>query len=201
YIINSLVVWQIQGQLLKQSAGKRKNSCLKDGDSDHPYAHVEQNANLKQPCGASSSGVTSQNSIHKQRSNVDSDSLGCVQIQTPPMHPDYSHTSNCTSLLPASSGSRSEHNGYASPSFKESSNASNTESFHNHPLETADLKTNLRNDAKLMSRGFKSENMQNPMPFKSPGSAQKVGCQFENVNEGHSEGGEVSIGFSPETES
>ncbi|GAU34138.1 hypothetical protein TSUD_66170 [Trifolium subterraneum] len=192
---------KIQGQLLKQSAGKRKKSCLKDGDSDHPYAHVEQNANLKQPCGASSSGVTSQNSIHKQRSNMDSDSLGCVQIQTPPMHPDYSHTSNYTSLLPASSGSRSEHNGYPSPSFKDSSNASNTESFQNHPLETAALKTNLRNDAKLMSKGFKRENMQNPMPFKSPGSAQKVGCQSENVNEGHSEGGEVSIGFSPETES
>ncbi|CAJ2678084.1 unnamed protein product [Trifolium pratense] len=193
---------KIQGQLLKQSAGKRKNSCLKDGDSDHPYAHMEQDANLKQPCGASSSGVTSQNSIHKQRSNMDSDSLGCVQIQTPPMHPDYSHTSNYTSLLPASSGSRSEHDGYPSP-FKESSNASNTESFHSHPLETAALNENLylRNDAKLMSSGFKSENMQNPMPVKSPGSAQKVGCQFENVNEGHSEGGEVSIGFSPETES
>jgi hypothetical protein len=169
---------------------------------------VEQNANLKQPCGASSSGITSQNSIHKQKSNMDSDSLGCVQVQTPPMHPDYSHTSNCTSLLPASSGSRSEHNGYPPPSFKESSDASNTESFHSHPLETAALKTNykkenlyLHNDAKLMSGGFKNENMQNPMPLKTSGSAQKVGCQLENVNEGHSEGGEVSIGFSPETES
>jgi hypothetical protein len=70
------------------------------------------------------------------------------------------------------------------------------------------LKTNykkenlyLHNDAKLMSGGFKNENMQNPMPLKTSGSAQKVGCQFENVNEAHSEGGEVSIGFSPETES
>lgn len=199
---------KIQGQLLKQSAGKRKNSCLKDGDSDHPYAHMEQHANLKQPYEASSSGVTSQDSIHNQTPNMDSDSLACVQIQTPPMHPDYSHTSKYTSLLPASSGSRSEHNGYPSPSFKESSYVSNMESSHGHPLEAAALKTNDKkenlyhcNDANHMNRGFKSKNMQNPMPFKSPDSAQKVGRQFENVNEGHSEVGEVSIGFSPEIES
>lgn len=168
---------------------------------------MEQHANLKQPYEASSSGVTSQDSIHNQTPNMDSDSLACVQIQTPPMHPDYSHTSKYTSLLPASSGSRSEHNGYPSPSFKESSYVSNMESSHGHPLEAAALKTNDKkenlyhcNDANHMS-SFKSENMQNPMPFKSPDSAQKVGRQFENVNEGHSEVGEVSIGFSPEIES
>ncbi|CAI8617892.1 unnamed protein product [Vicia faba] len=165
---------KIQGQLLKQSAGKRKNSCLKDGDSDHPFSHEERHANLKQPYGASSS-----------------------EMQTPSMHPDCSHTSNYTPLLPASSGSRSEHDEY--PSY-----ALNMESSHGHPLEATSLKTNykeenqyLYNDAKLTSRGFKSENMQ----FKSPGSAQKVGRQFENVKEGHSEVGEVNIGFSPETES
>lgn len=193
-----LVVWQIQGQLLKQSAGKRKNSCLKDGDSDH--SHEEQLANLKQPYGASASGVTSQSSIDKQRPNMDSDSLGCVQMQTPQMHLDCSHTSNYTPL-PASSGSRSEHDEY--PSY-----ASNMESSQGHPLEATSLKANykeenqyLYNDAKVTSRGFKSENTQSSMRFKSPGSAHQVGCQFENVKEGHSEVGEVSKGFSPETES
>ncbi|XP_050895948.1 protein LNK1 isoform X2 [Lathyrus oleraceus] len=199
---------KIQGQLLKQSVGKRKTSCLEDGDFDHPYALEEQHANLKQLYEASSSGVTSQNSIHEQRPNMESDSMGCVQMQTPSMHPDCSHTSNYTPLLPASSGSRSEHDEYPSSSFKESSYASNRESSHGHPLEATALKTNykeenqyLYNDAKSTSRGFKCENMQNPMQFKSPGSAKKVGSQFENVKEGHSEVGEVSIGFSPETES
>ncbi|CAK8578037.1 unnamed protein product [Lathyrus sativus] len=205
-ITNDLMPEQkIQGQLLKQSAGKRKNSCLKDGDSDHPYAHEEQHANLKQPYEASSSGVTTQNSIHKQ--NMDSDSMDCVQMQTPSMHPNCSYTSNYTPLLPALSGSRSEHDEYPS-SFKESPYASNMENSHGHPLEATALKTNykeenqyLHNDAKLTSRAFKSENTQNPMQLKSPGSAQKVGRQFENLKEGHSEVGEVSTGFSPETES
>lgn len=196
----------MQGKLSKQSTGKRKNGCLKNGDSDHPYAHMEHYANLKHPLGASSSGITSQDTIHKHRPDMDSDSLGCIQIQTPVMHPDYSHTSNYSSILPTLSGSRSEHDGYPSPSFKESSYASNMESSHGHPFEVAALNTNdkkehlyLCHDAKLLSRGFKSENMQSPMPFKSPGSAQKVGHQIENENEGHSEVGGVSI--SPEIES
>lgn len=198
----------MQGKLSKQPVGKRKNGYLKDGDSDHPFAHMEQHANLKQPYEASSSGVTSQDSIDKQRPSMDTDSFGCIQLQTPLMHPDYSHTSNYTSLLPTSSGSRSEHDGYPSPSFKESSYASNMGSSHCPPLETAALKTYddreslyLCHDAELLRRGFKSENMRSPLPFKSPGSAQKVGHQFEKENEGHSEVGGVSIGFSSERES
>ncbi|KAI5432071.1 hypothetical protein KIW84_035998 [Lathyrus oleraceus] len=93
---------KIQRQLLKQSVGKRKISCLEDGDFDHPYALEEQRANLKQLYEASSSGITSQNSIHQQRPNMVSDSLGCVQMQTPSMHPDCNHTSDYTPLLPAS---------------------------------------------------------------------------------------------------
>ncbi|KAI5420902.1 hypothetical protein KIW84_044659 [Lathyrus oleraceus] len=93
---------RIQRQMLKQSVGKRKISCLEDGDFDHPYALEEQRATLKQFYEASSSGVTSQNSIHQQRPNMESDSLGCVQMQTPSMHPDCNHTSDYTPLLPAS---------------------------------------------------------------------------------------------------
>lgn len=156
---------------------------------------------MEQPCGGSSSGVTSEDSIHKERPNMDSESLRCVHKQTPRVLPDYSHASNYAPLLPASSGSRYQHNGY--PPY-----ASNMKSSRGHLLETAALKTNAKreklylcNDAKLTSRGFKSENMQNPTPFESPGSAQKVGCQFENANESHSEVGDISIGFSPEVES
>ncbi|CAL5193422.1 unnamed protein product [Lathyrus oleraceus] len=103
---------------------------------------------------------------------------------------------NYTPLLPASSGSRSEHDGYPSSSFKESSYASDRENSHGHPFEATALKTNYKeenqyfyNDAELMSRGFKCENMQNPMQFRSPGSAKKVESQFENVKEGHNEVG------------
>ncbi|KAL5073601.1 hypothetical protein RYX36_012585 [Vicia faba] len=180
-------------ETVKAISGKEKNSCLKDGDFDHPFSHKERHANLKQPYEASSSEVTSWNSIHKQRPNMDSVYLGCVQMQTPSMHPDCSHTSNYTSLLPALSGSRSEHGEY--PSYE-----LNIESSHGHPSEATSLKTNykeenqyLYNDAKLTSRGFKSEHMQ----FKSPGSSQKVGHQFENVKEGHSEVGEVNIELTP----
>ncbi|RDX81735.1 Protein LNK1, partial [Mucuna pruriens] len=204
---NLMAKIKMQGKLSKPSAGKRKSGFLGNGDSDHPYAQVDQYANLKQPFEASSSGVTSQDSIHKYRPNVDSNSLGHIQIQTDLMHPDYSHTSNYTSLLPTLSGSRSEHDGHTSP-FKESSFASNMESSHGHNLEAVALKTKderenlyLCHDAQLLSPSFKSENMANPMPFKSPGSAQKVGHQFENENEGHSEVGGVSIGFSQEIDS
>ncbi|KAI5438483.1 hypothetical protein KIW84_024283 [Lathyrus oleraceus] len=103
---------------------------------------------------------------------------------------------NYTPLLPASFGSRSEHDGYPSSSFKESSYAYNRESSQGHPLEATALKINYKeenqyfyNDAEPMSRGFKCGNMQNPMQFRSPGSAKKVGSQFENVKEGHSKVG------------
>lgn len=198
----------MQGKLSKQSAGKRKKGYLKDGDSGHPYAHEEQHANLKQPFGATSSGVTFQDSSHKQRPNMDTDSFVCIQMQTPLMHPDYSHTSKYTSLIPTSSGSRSEQAGYPSPSFKESSFASNMESSCGQPLEAAALRTSdtrenlyLCHDAELLSRGFESENMQSPMPLKSPGSAPKVGLQIDNKIEGRREAEGVSIGFSPEIES
>lgn len=204
----SMAKTKMQGKLSKPSAGKRKNGYLGNGDSDHPYAQVEQYANLKQPFGASCSGVTSQDSIHKHRPNMDSNSLGHIQIQTDLMHPDYSHTSNYTSLLPNLSGSMSEHDGHPSPSFKESSFASNMESSHGHNLEAVALKTNderdnlyLCQDAQLLSPSFKRENMENPVPFNSPGSAQMVVHQFENENEGHSEVGGVSIGFSQEIDS
>ncbi|KAL5065854.1 hypothetical protein RYX36_027591 [Vicia faba] len=98
---------------------------------------------------------------------MDSDSLGYVQMQTPSMHPDCSHTSNYTPLLPASSRSRSEYDEY--PSY-----ALNMESSYGHPLDATSWKTNykeenqyLYNGAKLTNRGFKSDDMQ----FKSPGSA------------------------------
>ncbi|TKY59511.1 hypothetical protein E2542_SST16600 [Spatholobus suberectus] len=203
-----MVKLKMHGKLSKPSAGKRKIGYLENGDFDQPYAQVEQYVNLKQSFGASSSGVTSQDSIHKHRPNMDSNSLGHIQIQTDLMHPDYSHTSNYTSLLPTLSGSRSEHDGHPSPSFKESSFASNMESSHGHNLEAVALKTKderenfyLCHDAQLVSPSFKSENMANPAPFKGPGSAQNVGHQFENENEGHSEVGGVSIGFSQEIDS
>ncbi|XP_028232310.1 protein LNK1-like isoform X1 [Glycine soja] len=199
---------KMEGNLLKTSAGKRKNGYLGHGDFDLPYAQVEQYANLKQSFGASSSGVTSQDSIHKHRPDMDSNSLGHIQIQTDLMDPGYCHTSNYTSLLPTLSGSRSGHDGHPSPSFKESSFAPNMESSNAHKLDAVALKTknereNLYfcHDAQLISPRFKSGNMGNPEPFKSPGSAQKVGHQFENENEGHSEVGEISIRFSQEIDS
>ncbi|XP_061350382.1 protein LNK1 [Gastrolobium bilobum] len=204
---DSMPKQKIQGKLSKPSAGKRKNGYLKNGDSDHPYAQVEQYANLKESFGASSSGVTSQDSIHIHRPKMDSGSLGCIQIESPLMHPDNSHTSNYTSLLPTLSGSRSEHDGHPSP-FKDSSYASNVENSYGHPLESADLQTNdkrensyLCRDAQLLSRGFNSENMASPMPFHSLGPAQKVAPEFENENEGYGEVGGVSIGFSQEIDS
>ncbi|XP_057419922.1 protein LNK1-like [Lotus japonicus] len=172
---------KIERKLSKPSTGKRKNGYLNNGDSDHPSTHVEQYANLKQSFGDSSSGVTSQDSIHKRRPNTDSESLGCIQIQTPLMNAEYSHThtSKYTSLLPPFSVSRSEHDGHPSPSFKDPSYASNMDISHGHPLEAAALKTNdnsrnpcLFHDTELLSGGFKSENIQSSTPFKSPGPAQ-----------------------------
>ncbi|MED6125377.1 hypothetical protein PIB30_067991 [Stylosanthes scabra] len=187
-----------KGKLSKPSVGKRKNSYLENGNSVHPYSQMEQYPHLKQPFGASSSAVTSQDSVHKHRPNMDSDSLGCVQMQTPLIHPDYSHTPNYTPLLSSLSGSRSEHNGQLTP----------LDSPHGQPLEAAGLETSDKRetlyncrDARLLSRGFESENMASHVTsFRSPGSAQRVGHQFENENEGHSEVG-VSIGFSQEIDS
>ncbi|KAK7363149.1 hypothetical protein VNO77_05280 [Canavalia gladiata] len=202
---DSMPKQKMHGNLSKSSVGKRKSGYLENGDSYHPYPHVEQYSNLEQPFGASSSGVTSQDSIHKHRPNMDFNSLEHTQPHV--MQTDYTHTSNYTSLLPTLSRSRSEHDGHPS-SFKESSYTSNMERSHGHPLEAAVLKTNderensyLCHDAQLLTRGFESENMVNPVPFESPGSAQKVGHQFENENEGHSEVGGISIGFSPEMDS
>ncbi|CAL0308180.1 unnamed protein product [Lupinus luteus] len=56
-------------------------------------------------------------------------------------------------------------------------------------------------DSQPLNRGFKSENMGNPLPFQNPGSAQKMSRKFENENEGHSEVGGGSIGFSQEIDS
>ncbi|KAK7274663.1 hypothetical protein RIF29_15759 [Crotalaria pallida] len=75
-------------KLSKPLAGKRKN--LESGDSVHPYAHMEQYADLKQPFAASSSGVTSRGSIHKHGPNMDSDSLGCLPIQNSLMNQNCS---------------------------------------------------------------------------------------------------------------
>ncbi|KAK7400308.1 hypothetical protein VNO78_11513 [Psophocarpus tetragonolobus] len=201
---------KMQGKLSKPSAGKRKNGYLEHGDSDNPYTQVEQYTNVKQSFGASSSGVTSQDSIHihQHRPNMDSNSLGHIQMQTDLMHPDYGHASNYTCLLPTLSGSRSEHDGHPSPSFKEASFVSNMESAQCHleafSLKRKDERENLYllcNEAQLVSPSFKSENMTNSVPFKSPDSAQKVAHQFDSENEGHSEVEGVSIGFSQEIDS
>lgn len=198
----------MQGKLSKPLAGKRKIGYMENGDSVSPYAQMEQYADLKQPFEASSSGVTSQGSIQKLGPNMDSDSLGCITVQNSLTHPDYCHTPDYTSLLPNLSGSKSECDGHPSPPFKKSSYASNIESSHGDRLEAAALKTNDKRehlyncrDAQLLNRGFKSENMANPLPFQNPGSAQQVGRKFENENEGHSEVGGVSIGFSQEIDS
>ncbi|RDX70309.1 Protein LNK1, partial [Mucuna pruriens] len=195
-------------KLPKPSAGRRKNGYLQNGGSVHPYTPPEQYADTKQPFGASSSGVTSLDSIQKQKLNINSDSLGRIQTQIPITHPDYSHAPNHTSLFPTLSGSRSEPDGHLSPSLKESSYASNMESSHGHSLEAAALKTNENReklyhccDGPLLNSSFKNENMSNQMPFCSPGSSQQVGQLFENENEGHSEVRGVSLGFSPDIDS
>ncbi|QHO59933.1 uncharacterized protein DS421_3g103080 [Arachis hypogaea] len=77
-----LIVLKVQDKLSKPSVGKRKNVYLENGDSIHPYSQTEQYPHLKQPFGASSSAVTSQDSIHKHTPNMDSDSLGCLDIRT-----------------------------------------------------------------------------------------------------------------------
>ncbi|XP_027338453.1 protein LNK1-like isoform X3 [Abrus precatorius] len=190
---------KLQRKVPKPSAGRRKNS-----GSVHPYAPPEQYADF----GASSSGVTSLDSIQKHKLNMESDSLGCIQTQSPITHPDHSHAPNHASIFPTFSGSRSELDGRLSASLKESSYASNVESSHGHSFEAAALKTNEKReklhhccDGPPLCRSFKNENMPNQMPFHSPGSAQHVGHQFENENEGHSEVQEVSVGFSPEIDS
>lgn len=192
----------------KSSAGRRKNGYLENGDSVHPYTSLEQYADIKQPFGASSSGVTSLDSIQKQKLSTDSDAFGCMQTQIPLTHPDFSQTPNNSSLFPTLSGSRYEHSGHLSASLKESSYASNMESSHGHSLEAAALKTDEErenlyhcHDGHMLYRSVKSENMPNQMPFHSAGSAQQVGHQFENENEGHSEVRGASVGFSAEIDS
>lgn len=140
--------------------------------------------------------------------NIDSDSLGCRPTQNPTRLPDYSHAPNQSSLFPTLSGSRSEHDGHLSPSVKESSYASNMESSHGHSLEAAALKTFENReksyqccDGPPLSSSFKNDNVPNQIPLHSPGSAQQVGHQFENENEGHSEVQGVSLGFSPDIDS
>ncbi|KAK7328158.1 hypothetical protein VNO77_22255 [Canavalia gladiata] len=199
---------KLQRKLPKPLVGRRKNGCQENVDSVHPYAPPEQYGDTKQPFGTSSSGVTSLDSIHKHKLNIDSDSLGCIQTQIPVTHPEYGHTPNQTSLLSTLSGSRSERDGHLSPSLKESSYASNMESSQGHSLEAAALKTNEKreklyhcHDGPPLSRSFKNEDVPNQMPFHSPGSAQQVGHQFETETEGHSEVQGISIGFSPEIDS
>lgn len=208
YIINSFFLLQLQRKLPKPSAVRRKNGYLENGDSVQPYTPPEKYVDIKQPLGASSSGVTSLDSIQKHELDIDSDSLGCIQTQIPITHPDFSHAPNHTSLFPTLSGPRAEHNGHLSPSLKESSYASNMESSHGHSLEAAALKTNEKRekwyhsrDGKLLSRSFKNENMANEIPFHSPGSSQPVAHQFENENESHSEVRGVNLGFSQEINS
>ncbi|KAL2342107.1 hypothetical protein Fmac_010047 [Flemingia macrophylla] len=204
-IVDPLPKEKLQRKLPNVSAGRRKNGYLENGGSVHSYAPPEQYADTKQSFGASSSGVTSLDSIQKPKLSLDSDSLGCVQTQIPITHLDYNHASNHTSLFPTMSGSRLEHDGHLSPSLKESSYASNMESSHGHSLEAALLKNREKLqhccDGLLLSSSFKTENTPNQMPFCSPGSAQQVDHQFENENEGHSEVQGVSVGFSPEIDS
>ncbi|TKY71454.1 hypothetical protein E2542_SST00185 [Spatholobus suberectus] len=198
---------KLQRKLPKPSAGRRKNGYLENGGSVLPYPPPEQYADTKQPFGASSSGLTSLDSIQKHKLMTDSDSLGCIQTQIPITCPDYSHAPNHTSLFRTLSGSISEHDGHLSTSLKESSYESNMESSHGH-LEVGALKTNENREklyhcchGPLLTSSFKNENMPNQMPFRSLGSAQQVGHQFENENEGHSEVRGVSLGFSPEIDS
>ncbi|XP_047176126.1 protein LNK1 isoform X1 [Vigna umbellata] len=206
-IIDLLPKEKPQRKLPKPSAGRRKNCYIENGGSVHPYAPPEKYADTKQPFGTSSSGVTSLDSIQKHKLNLDSDSLGCIQAQIPTRLPDYSHAPNHSSLFPTLSGSRSEHDGHLSPSVKESSYASNIES-HGHSLDAAALKT-FENRDKLyqccdgppLTSSFKNDNTPNQIPLHSPGSAQQIGHQFENDNEGHSEVQGVSLGFSPEIDS
>ncbi|KAE9605477.1 hypothetical protein Lalb_Chr10g0097751 [Lupinus albus] len=52
-----------------------------------------------------------------------------------------------------------------------------------------------------LNSSFKSENMENPLSFQNPGSAQQISHKFENENDSHSEAEGVSIGFSQEIDS
>lgn len=193
YISNSFFDLQLQRKLPKPSAGRRKNGYQENGD-------------IRQPFGTSSSGVTSLDSIQEHILNIDSDSFDCIQTQIPIEQPDFSPTPYQTSLFPTLSGPRSEHDGHPSSSLKESSYVSNLESSHGHSMVAAALKTNEKrgklyhsHDGHLLNRSF--ENMANEIPFPSPGSGKQVAHQFENENEGHSEVQGVSLGFSPEMDS
>lgn len=193
YISNSFFDLQLQRKLPKSSAGRRKNGFQENGD-------------IRQPFGTSSSGVTSLDSIQEHILNIDSDSFDCIQTQIPIEQPDFSPTPYQTSLFPTLSGPRSKHDGHPSSSLKESSYVSNLESSHGHSMVAAALKTNGKrgklyhsHDGHLLNRSF--ENMANEIPFPSPGSGKQVAHQFENENEGHSEVQGVSLGFSPEMDS
>ncbi|XP_019433343.1 PREDICTED: protein LNK1-like isoform X2 [Lupinus angustifolius] len=144
-----------KGKMSKPLTGKRRN--LENGDFVRPYAHMEEYANLKQPFGTSSSGVTSQGSIQKHKQNMDSSIL----IQNSQMN------QNCCE----------------------------------YDYSRGALGDFVCSDSQLLNGGFKSENIANPLPFQNPGSALQVCHKFENENEGHSEVGGVSIGFSQEIDS
>ncbi|RYQ82701.1 hypothetical protein Ahy_B10g101271 isoform J [Arachis hypogaea] len=195
-------------KMAKSLAGRQKNSYLENDDSIHQYTPLEQYEDIHQHFGASSSGITSVDSIQKQKLSSDSDPLGCMQTQIPLMHLDLSQTPNHTSLFPTLSKSRSKQSEHPSASLKESSCASNMESSHGHSLEAATLKSDEKgeklypcHDKHTLSRSVKSDSVSREMPFCGPGSAQKVDNQFENENEGHSEVHGVRIGFSPEIDS
>ncbi|KAE9615558.1 hypothetical protein Lalb_Chr04g0256571 [Lupinus albus] len=148
-----------KGKMSKALVGRIKN--LKNGDSVRPHDLIEQFSDLKQPFEASSSGVTSQGSIHKHRPDMGSDSLGCIPIQNPVMN------QNCC---------EDDYSLSAIGKF-------------------------VYCNSQPLNRGFNSENMGNPLPFQNPSSAQQMSRKFENENEGHSEVGGGSIGFSQEIDS
>ncbi|XP_028753164.1 protein LNK1 isoform X2 [Neltuma alba] len=195
-------------KLSKPSEGRRKSEYLENGNAVYPCAPLKQYGDVKETFGASSGKVSSQVSIQKRKPNNDSDSLGCLQTHVNRPHPGYTDFSSNTALLPAPSGSRSEHNSLPSPSLIESSYASNVESSQAHSLEAAALIANEKrerlyhpNAAQPLTKSFKIENMAGSLPCQSPVSAQQLVHQFENENEGHSEVDGVSVGFSQETES
>ena len=108
-----------------------------------------------------------------------------------------------SSFLPTLSGTRSEIDGLPSPSFKESSYASNMENSQAAAIERNEKRARLchQHDVQPLSRSLKNERMANPMPLHYPGSAQQQAHQFENENEDHSEVVGVSIGFCQEQDS
>ncbi|MED6204653.1 hypothetical protein PIB30_010768 [Stylosanthes scabra] len=195
-------------KMSKSLAGREKNGYLENGFSVHQYTPLEQYEDIQQAFGASSSGVTSVDSIQKLKLTSDSDPFGCMQTQIPLMHLDLSQTPNHTAPFPTLSQSRSKQSEHPSASLRESSYASNIESSHGHSLEADTLRTDEKgeklyhcHDKHTLCRNVKSESVPRKAPFCRPGSVQKVDHQFETENEGHSEVHGVCIGLSPEIDS